>query len=525
VSGGRERIALGLVALAALASCGRDKVTALDLQMNPTGSVDQIEITSIVVGGTELPLGSQERSFGMPPRLLTRSDVVTLWFLDSDDGKTVTVTVQGYRCMSALAGTVTTPPKTLSKGSTVIASVDITAPVVPTCPTGTGGRGGGGGGAAGGGGSGTGGAAGSGSSGSGGSAGTGGSSAGAGGGAGTGGSAGVTGTGGRGGSAGGGAGGSSGGAAGAGGRGGAAGTGGAAGAGGRGGTTGGAGGAAGAAGRGGTGGTAGSGGAAGAGARGGTSGGAGGSGGAAGAGGAAACTPAVPRMVQAGRIAATPNGPFSCGYPDLTVGSWHVATTIAGGYLYGTINNTDYANGPQCGRCIELTRTFSNGQPTRTTTFTVVGECGPNDQCGPNTGRNQFMLGPTAFNQLGNAAEIVLGMDPSTEMLTARDIPCPFMQGQSIYGTVHYTAGVADGVLFTGNRYPISAVQAVRAGGNVTLVRDSSNIWRPGVGMTFPSMGTWSFLITDINGRTVTTTGLVGLNAEESTGVQNPVCQ
>jgi len=213
----------------------------------------------------------------------------------------------------------------------------------------------------------------------------------------------------------------------------------------------------------------------------------------------------------------------------LIAGGTYTVTTPVGIFTFvaanGTINNTDYANGPQCGRCIELTRTFSNGQPTRTTTFTVVGECGPNDQCGPNTGRNQFMLGPTAFNQLGNAAEIVLGMDPSTEMLTARDIPCPFMQGQSIYGTVHYTAGVADGVLFTGNRYPISAVQAVRAGGNVTLVRDSSNIWRPGVGMTFPSMGTWSFLITDINGRTVTTTGLVGLNAEESTGVQNPVCQ
>jgi len=55
VTGPRARIALGFVcALAAAASCGRESVTALDLAFNPTGSVDQIELLSVTVGGAPL---------------------------------------------------------------------------------------------------------------------------------------------------------------------------------------------------------------------------------------------------------------------------------------------------------------------------------------------------------------------------------------------------------------------------------------------------------------------------------------
>jgi hypothetical protein len=152
VSAARGRSALGFLALAAFASCGREKVTALDLQIDPTGSVDQLEIKSIVLGGMPLSLGSQETFFPMPPRLLNDRDVLTLWFLDSDDGKSVSVIVQGYRCGVPLPGAVTSESRQLEKGSTVTAPLVIAGPDLPSCdPTGAGGRGGGaGGGAAGG---------------------------------------------------------------------------------------------------------------------------------------------------------------------------------------------------------------------------------------------------------------------------------------------------------------------------------------------------------------------------------------
>jgi hypothetical protein len=194
------------------------------------------------------------------------------------------------------------------------------------------------------------------------------------------------------------------------------------------------------------------------------------------------------------------------------------------GYLYGTINNTDYTTGPQCGRCIELIRSFFNGMPTRMTVFTVVGECGPNDQCGPNAGRNQYMLSEMTFNQIGNATEIVAGADPAAEMLIAREVPCPFAANAVIYGQMHYLNGTADGVRFTGNRYPIQGVQLQQVPANLALTRDATNLWRPPTGMTLNG-STWTFLITDINGRTVTTSPLTGVNNEQSTGVQNPPCQ
>jgi len=217
------------------------------------------------------------------------------------------------------------------------------------------------------------------------------------------------------------------------------------------------------------------------------------------------------------------NGPCSCGYPSLTTSTWHVATQIAQGYLYGTINNTDYATAAECGRCIELIRTFFNGNPSRTITFTVVGECGPNDQCGNTTGRNQYMLSNTTFMQIGSAFEMTAGADPAQEMLIAREVPCPFSQGNVIYGQMHFTGGAVDGVTFTGNRYPLQAVQLLQATGNVVLVRGPTNLWQPGPGMAFGA-SPWTFAITDINGRTVTSAGLVVANNEQSTGVQNPTC-
>jgi hypothetical protein len=193
------------------------------------------------------------------------------------------------------------------------------------------------------------------------------------------------------------------------------------------------------------------------------------------------------------------------------------------GYLYGMINSIDYAVSPQCGRCIELTRTLS-GQVPRTTTFTVVGECNSVDQCGPNAGTNQFALPSATFDQIGNPAEIVAGADPASDVLTARDVPCNFSPNQVIYGQMHYSNGVADGVRFTGNRYPIQAVQLQQVPANLTLTRDTTNLWRPPTGMLLNG-SSWTFLITDVNGRTVTTSALITANNEQSTGVQNPVCQ
>ena len=62
--GARARLTFGLVAVAAIASCGRETVTALDLKINPTGFVDQIKTTSVMLAG--MPLDVRRSADGLP---------------------------------------------------------------------------------------------------------------------------------------------------------------------------------------------------------------------------------------------------------------------------------------------------------------------------------------------------------------------------------------------------------------------------------------------------------------------------
>jgi hypothetical protein len=261
--------------------------------------------------------------------------------------------------------------------------------------------------------------------------------------------------------------------------------------------------------------------------RGGTTGtaGRGGTTGTAGAGGTTSCVPLTAKPVQVGRMSASAAGPWSCGYPS-NLNTAPISTRVGANTYYGTVNGIDYATAAECGRCIELTRTFTNGNPTTMITFTVVGQCGAAENCSTAAFTNQYMLSDQTFAQIGSNFEIMAGADPAMEMLIARQVPCQFGQGETLYAQAHYNGGVGDGVTITGNRYPLAAVKIVApAGGmDVILNRDSSNLWQAAPGMTF-SNRPWTYAITDINGRTVTTMPLMGLNMAEPTGVQNPACQ
>jgi hypothetical protein len=236
------------------------------------------------------------------------------------------------------------------------------------------------------------------------------------------------------------------------------------------------------------------------------------------------CAPLSSKQVQVGRLNASAMGPWSCGY-SLNRMTWHVATKVGALPAYGMINGIDYANAAECGRCIELTRNSTNGNPPRMVTFTVVSQCGAAENCATTTGTNQYMLADETFAVIGSSGELVAGSDPATDTVTARQIPCPPGQSDQIYGQMHYTGGVGDGVTFTGNRYPLSAVKIVSTPNNidVTLSRDGQNLWSALPGMVF-SPRPWTFAITDVNGRTVMTTPLQGPNMEEATGAQNPPC-
>jgi hypothetical protein len=215
-----------------------------------------------------------------------------------------------------------------------------------------------------------------------------------------------------------------------------------------------------------------------------------------------------------------PMGNWTCGYND-ALASEHIATKAGTITYYGLINGIDYNNAAACGRCFQLLRTAST-QPSRMVTFTVIGQCSPNDGCGTGAGSNQFVLGADAFTQIANSGELFAPtpLDP-TDMVIAYDVPCPFAATESIYGQISFAGGAANGVRFTGNRYGITSVRNLATSSD--LVRSANNLWQPGPGLPFGN-GPWTFAITDVYGRTVTTSSIVGTNPQQSTNVQHATC-
>jgi len=484
-----------IVALAVLGACGKEKTTALDLQLTVTGAIDQVRIDAVTLGGAAVVLGNDETLFPASPRTLKSGDVLTLWFADSADMQAVTVAATGRLCGKDATAQVMTAPRTLSKGATVTATLALTSSGTACTTDGGAGIGGGAGGASGtGGGAGSAGSAGaagvSGTGGStgGGSAGTGGAGvAGSGGGAGRGGAGGIAGTGGaagRGGTTG------SAGIGGAAGRGGTTGSAGTGGAAGRGGTTGSAG-TGGAAGRGGTTGSAGTGGAAG---RGGTT-------GSAGTGGARACsTSPVAALAQPLGTAFTT--PTTCGYPSFPpAGVQHIWT---GNDVFALVSAAVYGNGANCGRCVQLIRGTSP-QP-RQAIVTIVGSCNdPVCVALPNDVR--FQLSLAAHGMLAQPVETSLPL--AGETLTYSFVACPVPnapdgQPERMRANFMIAGGGHTAVLFVGQRYGIQSVTAtVGANPNMALMRGNDNYWRLPNDQLFGNGLVFS--LTDVNLATVST--------------------
>jgi hypothetical protein len=483
----------------ALASCGRDTATALDLKvMFSGGSIDQVEIQAVTLDGDAVDLQDEDRLFPATARALRNGDVLTLWFSATAAGKAATVTAVGRRCNQVVTPAVTTSAVTLVKDGTVIADLLFQAAATPNCTSG----GGAGGGAAG--------AGGGGAGGSGGSAGAGGQG-GAAGAAGTGGAAGASGSGSVAGAGG------AGGVAGAAGRGGAGGVAGAGGAAGRGGASG-QGGLAGAAGRGGGSGQGGSAGAAG---RGGGSG-QGGSAGAAGRGGSSG-SGSIGCATQPVAITAMPSSPFftsSCGYNMTPVGGYQHAWTGTEGTYFALVPTQLLLVDNGCGRCAQFTTNL--GGMLTSVTATVVGDC-PAAQCG-----NSVLLSPSAYTVLAGPNNPPL-LPTVGQTMTWRYVECPVPvasdgQPERIRASIRTGTDVtrANGVKFLGQRYGITSVRTTLGGTTVDLLHGPDNFWStPNNQLLGPGQAT--LMLGDTNNRTVNALVSITLN-EQITNVQFPVC-
>src|SRR4029079_3771519 len=87
------------IALVTLGACGQDKTTALDIKLEVTGALDQVRIDSVTLGPSAVSLTGEQTLFpAMPSRMLKSGDVLTLWFKDTTDKKTVVVTATGRLC-------------------------------------------------------------------------------------------------------------------------------------------------------------------------------------------------------------------------------------------------------------------------------------------------------------------------------------------------------------------------------------------------------------------------------------------
>jgi len=486
------RLLAAALPVVALASCARETATALDLKLtlNGGGSIDQVEIQSVLVGNATITLQDEQTRFPNPKRALHNDDVLTLWFADTAGGNAVTVTAVGRRCDQVVTP-VATATATLMKGGSVEADLVFDVASTPTCAgsggtggsTGAGGQGGGAAGVSGGGGN----------------------TAGSGGAAGAAGSSGVAGTAGPGGASG------QGGIAGAAGRGGATGQGGAAGVAGRGGASG-QGGAGGAAGRGGA-----AGGAAG---RGGAAGGTAGRGGTAGTGtggaGVGCATPAT-NIFAKSMLSVTI---ASCGYNMNPNGGYqHVWTGARGEYsVFVPAQQLAMAG---CGRCAEFTRGL--GANAVKITVTVVGDCNA-ASCG-----NGVELSPAAYQVLTPTNEPQLPLPGDT--LTWRFVECPVPiaqdgQPERIRATVRTAADPTRGgtaVKLLGQRYGIASVRTFINGAIVDLTRGVDNYWSvPNNGTFGPQLA--QFMLTDTNSRVVSTDITPSTPNEQTTSAQFPVC-
>jgi len=130
-----------LLALALGGACGKDKTTALDIELaNLMGMVDQIRIEAVTLDGAPVSLTDEQKLFPGSMRPLKNGDVLTIWFADSSDRQTAAVTATGLLCGKDATEPTMTASKILAKGQTVRTTLELTS--TATVCNGGGGRGG-----------------------------------------------------------------------------------------------------------------------------------------------------------------------------------------------------------------------------------------------------------------------------------------------------------------------------------------------------------------------------------------------
>ena len=82
------------------------------------GSIDQVEVRSVLVDGTALDLTGEQKLFPATPRMLATGEVLTIRFADSAGGKVVTIERRGPPVWAGRHRAATTLPRTLATGQT-----------------------------------------------------------------------------------------------------------------------------------------------------------------------------------------------------------------------------------------------------------------------------------------------------------------------------------------------------------------------------------------------------------------------
>jgi hypothetical protein len=216
--------------------------------------------------------------------------------------------------------------------------------------------------------------------------------------------------------------------------------------------------------------------------------------------------------------------PTTCQYSGTPQSLQYIFTPASGtDFAFGS--GAAYANGANCGRCVELVRSSPGGSPLRVT-VTLVGSCNdPVCVANPNQARFQVSLG--AYPKVAPANEPTVPL--TGETLTYSFVACPVPSDgtgapQPIRETFLLNGANGSAVTFYQQRYGIaSATVEIATGNPLPLQLGNDARWYPVNGNTFGS-GALLFRLTDVNNRQISFNTMSSVSAGTAVGVQFPTC-
>lgn len=200
----------------------------------------------------------------------------------------------------------------------------------------------------------------------------------------------------------------------------------------------------------------------------------------------------------------------ACGSPEVHTGdgtyydadgSGNCSFDPTGDLMVAAMNHTDYAASAACGACVHIEG------PSGEVTVRIVDRC-------PECPQGDIDLSPQAFQKL---ADLSLGRIDISWTYVACDAPGPivyhFKEGSNQWWTA---------VQIRDSRYAVSKLEVDSGDGFVDVPRVDYNYFVKDSGM---GPGPYTFRVTDVEGQTLTDTGIPFIEAGDAPGAaQFPAC-